>query len=215
MRLSVPIPQWLADEHTLIAQKYAGYFVGHPYRAAQQRTGPGAIVVDRVHPWKEPAVVADGCMFCERLTDEDAARRVAGFQHAIDIEVLRSCAAAYTEWLAMGEDVPETEELQIGERVVRRGVLNNPANRRHFIETHPERFETSALPIVRLPLRLKRKLCIDWNHLYLEFLRQNPGVSYDFEAREFFREGDAPEATGAPGVKPWWGAYLVTGQGAR
>ena len=211
MRVSLPVPQSIADEHTLIAQKYAGHFIGHPYRAAQQRTGPGAIVVDRARAWREPAVVADDCRFCVRLTDEEAVRRVAGFQHAIDIEVLRSCAAAYTEWLAAGEDVPETEEVQMGDRLVRRGVLNNPVNRRYFIETHPERFETSALPVVRLPLRLKRKLCIEWNHLYLEWLNHNPDIDYDFETREFYREGDAYEVPGTPGVKPWWGSVSLGG----
>ena len=212
MRVSVPIPQSLADEHTLIAQKYAGYFIGHPFRAAQQRTGPGAIVVDRARPWREPSVVADDCDFCQRLTDEEAVRRIAGYQHAIDIEVLRACAASYTEWLAAGgDDVPEVEDVQVGERVAKRGVLNNPVNRRRFIEQHPERFDTSALPVVELPLRLKRKLCIDWNHLYNAWLQENPGVSYDFEAREFYREGAEEEQAEHGEVKAWWGSHVVLG----
>ena len=59
MRAVVELPQTLADEHTLIAQRYAGYFVGHPYRAAQQRVGPDAICVDTAKAWKEPSVTAD------------------------------------------------------------------------------------------------------------------------------------------------------------
>ena len=59
MKIAVPLPQALADQHTLIAQRYAGYFVKHPYRAAQQRTGPGAIQVEWNRDWKEPVVVAD------------------------------------------------------------------------------------------------------------------------------------------------------------
>ena len=102
-------------------------------------------------------------------------------------------------------------QVQVGDRVVRRGVLNNPINRRTFIENNPERFDTTALPVVRLPLRLKRKLCIEWNHLYGQWLDQNPGVTYDFDAREFYREGTEDERTETAGAKPWWGSHLVVG----
>src|SRR4029079_4632781 len=130
IRAIVEFPQALADEHTLIAQRYAGYFVGHPYRAAQQRVGPEAIQVDTSKPWREPLVTSDGCGFCERLTDEEAVRRVAGYQHAIDIEVLRAYHLNYAEWLATSGAV--REEVNIAGVVRNRGVSSSPQNRRQF-----------------------------------------------------------------------------------
>jgi hypothetical protein len=212
VRVAIPLPQALADQHTLIAQRYAGYFVGHPYRAAQQRTGPGAIVVEKQKPWVEPAVVSDDCVFCQRLTDRDAERRVNGYQHAIDIEVLRSRAASFADWLAScAPDVVELEEVAIGETVVRRGVMNSARNRRAYIAARPHEFDTTALAMVDLPLRLKRKLCIEWNHLYRDWISEHPGAWYDFEAREFYREVDEPAPVQAEEVKSWWG---VAGFGA-
>jgi hypothetical protein len=177
VRVAIPLPQSLADQHTLIAQKYAGHFIGHPYRAAQQRTGPGAIQVEIDKPWKEPAVVADDCEFCARLTDEDATRRVAGYQHAIDIEVLRSRAASFADWLAScSSDIPEIEEVAVGETIVRRGVMNSAQNRRAYIAAAARvrhhlpldggpaaAFETQALhrvepPVPRLAERARGRL---------------------------------------------------------
>ena len=205
MRVAVPLPQSLADEHTLIAQKYAGYFVGHPYRAGQQRTGPGAIQVDRSKPWREPSVVADACDFCGKLSDEEAARRVAGYQHAIDIEVLRARAASFADWLSTAnEDVPEIEEAVVAGETVRRGVTNSAANRRKFLETHNKEFDVTALSMIELPLRLKRKLCIEWNHLYRDWLGEHPDTWYDFDEHEFYREIDDAPAPAPDQAKEWW-----------
>ena len=44
------------------------------------------------------------------------------------------------------------------------------------------------MPMVDLPLRLKRKMCIEWNHVYTDFLTANPTVSYDFDSRMFLKE---------------------------
>jgi hypothetical protein len=205
MRVAVPLPQSLADEHTLIAQNYAGHFVGHPYRAGQQRTGPGAIQVDRSKRWREPAVIADACDFCARLSDDDAVRRIAGYQHAIDIEVLRARAASFADWLSVaGADVPEVEEAEIAGETVRRGVANSAANRRAFLETHAEEFDVNALSMIGLPLRLKRKLCIEWNHLYRDWLGEHPDTWYDFDEHEFYREIDEQPAPAPEQVKQWW-----------
>jgi hypothetical protein len=205
MKRAIPLPQSMADEHTLIAQRYAGHFVRHSFRAAQQRVGPDAIRVDRSTPWKEPAVVADGCEFCQHLTDDDAVRRVAGYQHAIDIEVLRPYAGRFADWLASGSpDLPEVEEILIGQVVHRRGVLNSAANRRAFIEANGHLFEHNSLPMVRLPLRLKRKLCIEWNHLYVRWLQETPGAWYDFTAREFYRDVAADTPAMTDHAKDWW-----------
>jgi hypothetical protein len=205
MRVAVPLPQSLADEHTLIAQRYAGYFVGHPYRAGQQRTGPGAIQVDRTKPWREPAVVADDCAFCSRLSDDEAIRRIAGYQHAIDIEVLRARAASFADWLNVaGTDVPEVETTVVAGQTVRRGVTNSAANRRAFLETHAPEFETMSLSMIELPLRLKRKLCIEWNHLYRSWLDEHQDTWYDFDDREFYREIAEPQEQVPEQPKEWW-----------
>lgn len=215
MRTPALLPQTLADEHTLIAQKYAGYFVGHPYRAAQQRVGPGAVQVDAKRDWREPNVVADGCAFCARLTDEEAARRVAGYQHAIDIEVLRPHSLAYAEWLSTGGEAVDVEEVNLGGLLRVRGVSASAANRRKFLSTHADALAVRPFPMMELPLRLKRKLCIEWNHLYRDWLRDHPDVSYDFESREFYRDVEEAEARPRGQVKEWWSGYLPSDPLAR
>lgn len=187
-------PRAVVDEHTLIAQKYAGYLVGHPYRQKQQST---IITVDKTRRWREPAVVADDCIFCVRLTDEDAVRRVAGYQFRIDVEVLASKWVYYAKWVTEGgPDVPEPGA----------DMRHNQANYRRFCELfqgmstdspatqwraalHREGWKTRPLPLVNLPLRIKRKLCIEWNHLYTSWMIAD-GIGYDFELREFWREAE-------------------------
>jgi hypothetical protein len=182
-RQEVKPPQELADEHTLAAQRYAGFFIGHPYRNPQmQRLEPSDI--DRSRVWKEPNVVADKCIFCSRLTDEEAERRIAGFQYQIDIEATRAKAVHFQKWLESGSsDVPEPDEA------------GSMANRRRFCELfqdmpterRPTGWKTKPLPLVKLPLRLKRKLCVEWNHIYLLWMKEND-LQYDFEKHEFYRE---------------------------
>lgn len=203
MRAVVELPQTLADEHTLIAQRYAGYFVGHPYRAAQQRVGPDAISVDTAKAWKEPSVTADDCVFCRRLTDDDAVRRVAGYQHAIDIEVLRPHALAYATWL--GSSTRLSEAPNDGDEKPR-GLNASAADRRAFIQTHCDILQIQPYPMVNLPLRLKRKLCIEWNHMYRDWMRGHPDIRYDPDTRDFYHEVDELP----PGSPPddWWHAYV-------
>lgn len=181
-RETVNPPQELADEHTLIAQRYAGYLVGHPYRNKQQTT---EVTVDRRRRWREPAVVADDCIFCARLTDEEAIRRVAGYQYQIDIESTRSKRQHFTAWVDSGApDVPEPGRHEASKANLRRFCelfADMPTEKR------PEGWRTRPLPFITLPLRLKRKLCIEWNHLYRRWMEEND-LQYDFEAREFYRE---------------------------
>ncbi len=206
VRTPIDPPQSFADTHTLVAQRYAGFFLGHPFRAAQQRIGPEAIQIDWNTPWREPAVVSDDCVFCGRLSDDEAVRRVAGYQHAIDIEVLRPQALAYAEWL--GSDAAITEEVNIGGYVTRRGVSANPQNRRRFIEQHAGRFKERPISMIDLPLRLKRKLCIEWNHLYRDWMIAEPDVQYDPEHRQFYREIELPAERAETEMKDWWRGYL-------
>jgi len=41
-----------------------------------------------------------------------------------------------------------------------------------------------AFPLTDLPLHLKRRLCIEWNHAFQRYLVDKPYLYYDFEARE-------------------------------
>jgi hypothetical protein len=211
VRVTVDPPQSFADEHTLIAQRYAGFFLGHPYRAAQQRVGPGAIQIDTTKAWREPAVTADDCALCVHMTDDDVVRRVAGYQHAIDIEVLRPHSLAYSVWLGAGTvDAEEAGELKT------RAAAASQENRRHFIEQNPATLHVQPLSMVGLPLRLKRKLCIEWNHLYRDWMRAQPDIEYDFEARTFYREVE-PQEPPAEARARWWLGYVPDardGQGA-
>ncbi len=215
MRTPALLPQQLADDHTLIAQRYAGYFIGHSFRAAQQRVGPGAIQIDERTPWREPAIIADDCPFCAHLSDEDVVRRVAGYQHAIDIEVLRPHSLAYAEWLSCGDGVVDAEEINIGGLIRRRGISASPRNRRLFLERNAANLAVRPLPVIDLPLRLKRKLCIEWNHLYCVWLEQHPDVTYDFETREFYRDVAEAEMAPVERSKEWWFGYLPANPLAR
>lgn len=213
MRTPIDPPQAFADAHTLIAQRYAGYFLGHPFRAAQQRIGPEAIQVDWKTPWREPSVVSDDCIFCAKLTDDEAVRRVAGYQHAIDIEVLRPQALAYAEWLGTHAEV--VEEITIAGYLTKRGISASPENRRRFIEQHQASFKELPISMIDLPLRLKRKLCIEWNHLYRDWLAADPDVQYESEHRQFYREIELPPEPVESSMRDWWRGYVPEYPAAR
>lgn len=217
----------IADQIAIVAQKYAGYFTGNDYRFDQQ----AAYVISKdpnlkgIHigkKWKEPVVMSDDCDFCQRLTDAEAVRRVAGFQHQIDIEIIRGKSGHYSNWLRSGSpDVVEFQEVTEKVRLhpeattapfeyveMRRtvGKQDSEANRRRFIELfqnvprttangreRPDGWQHKAMPMVDLPLRLKRKLCVEWNHVYRDYLIKHPKVYYDFETKDFYKEVDPPE----------------------
>lgn len=205
--IKVPFPQELADEHTLLAQKYAGALVGHPYRAGQQRVD--ALTIER-RRWKEPAVVADDCIFCVRLTDEEAERRIRGFQHQMDIESTRSKTTYFLDWLESGSpDVPDP--------LADRYTKPTQENIRRFVELfqdvrtekRPNGWNTRPFPLVDLPLRLKRKLCIEWNHIYTKWMA-GTDTQYDFEERIFFREGEEGEIAEQE-FQVWYGDFSQFG----
>ncbi len=222
MKQIVKVPQHIVDEHALIAQKYAGCLVGHPVRAARYTVPlPGSVDIDFTRPWVEPNPVQDACLFCRRLTDEEAERRVFGFQAAIDKEVLARKWTHLQAWISTApeEQIPTVIYLdQPGSvampdgttKLVRQrnigAMTGDFRNRRKFIEENqyrsrgpgtslsgaprPSGWNTKAANIVSLPLRVKRKMCIEWNHVYLDWMREN-GLEYDFEAHEFYRQIDA------------------------
>lgn len=217
MRQTVSVPQTVIDEHAMVAQTYAGFLVGHPVRAARYTTPlTGSVDIDRTRPWTEPNPVQDGCIFCARLTDENAESRVFGFQAAIDKEVLGRKWAHLSQWVSSAseddlptvifKDKPVDLEQPDGttKPIYQRDVSamsSDFKNRRRFIEreqyvprqTHsgnprPHGWNTKAAAIVSLPLRLKRKMCIDFNHVYTRWMATDPTIQYDFEKREFYKD---------------------------
>lgn len=130
------ITQQLADDWALVAQKYAGYFYGHPTRAGQHGTPDNRrVFIDTSQPWEDPIVFPDDCEYCQYLTEERIISRVDGFMESVDIEILGGQA-------------------------------------------------TEALNLRLLPLYLKKRLCIEWNHLLRDYVDSNEYLSYDFEKRQ-------------------------------
>ncbi len=198
LREEVTPPRTLADEHTLIAQRYAGALVGYSYRNDQQSK---VITVDRSRPWREPVVIADDCLFCVRLTDEEAVRRVEGFQHQIDIEATRLKYQHLQRWLLSGApEVPSPGHDHYTRANVRRFCelfQDMPTEKR------PNGWNTKPFPLVALPLRIKRKMCVEWNHLYLRWMEEN-GLQYDFAQHVFWHDVVAtPEPQPPAEFEPW------------
>jgi hypothetical protein len=51
----------------------------------------------------------------------------------------------------------------------------------------PNGWKLRPLPFCTLPLRLQRKLCVEWNHIYLAWMQEHD-LQYDFEKHEFWHE---------------------------
>ena len=224
MRQTVSVPQEVVDEHAMVAQTYAGFLVGHPVRAARYTTPlHGSVQIDNTRPWVEPNPVQDDCLFCVRLDDAEAERRILGFQAAIDKEVLARKWTYLSHWVANApvEDIPFVEwneevvpifshDGQDSSTTTVRtrnltAMASNFANRRRFIEneqykprltrsgqSRPDGWNTKAASIVGFPLRLKRKMCIDWNHVLTRWMAAD-GCQYDFEKREFYKDIESLE----------------------
>jgi hypothetical protein len=189
-------PHSLADAHTLIAQHYAGALVGHPYRAGQQDQRLIEVSTD---PWREPNVVADSCVFCRALNDAEATRRVAGYQHQLDTEATRNKGRYYTAWVQSGSrHVPDPESSNWPHSAVNLRAFcelfqNEPRPEREGAWAkgpQPQGWRTRPFPLVNLPMRLKRKLCIEWNHLYIAWMEDAwidnmDIITYDFATQQF------------------------------
>lgn len=157
------VSQELANAWTAAAQRYAGYFYGHPTTAEQQRA---PVHVDYERTWDEPLVFADNCAFCQATTDSRVEERIRGYQAAIDIEVVRSKSHHWVYWLTT------------------RGKDGSHETRRQFVQENEGRWKHLAIDLTKLPAHLKRRLCIEWNHLLRDWLAANPVFEYDLEARE-------------------------------
>ena len=207
VREVVKPPQDVADAHTLAAQYFAGFFFGHPFRQDQQRHERTAFHVSPQR-WREPVVVADDCVLCQLLTDESAERRVAGFQWQLDIEATRTKGRHYSDWVRSGDPrVPEPQEevWHHSAANLRRFVelfQNEPLPANGYREARPHGWLTRPLPIVDLPLRLKRKLCIQWNHILLGWML-GAGLSYDVGERVFYHMVEQVEKPPTEWMPEW------------
>jgi len=186
-RIKVHVPQRISDQHTLAAQYMAGALVGHPYRQLQQTT---TITVDESKPWREPVVARDKCVFCSRMTDEEVQRRILGYQAAIDRESISPVSSMYQDWLVeCSPSVVDVNESDTPDGKVCKGNPQSKINRRNFLRENAAWIEVHPFPMYDLPMKLQRKLVIQWNHIYTAWMAENPekNIQYDFEEHEFFR----------------------------
>jgi hypothetical protein len=205
MKVHVNPPQSVADDLALTAQKYVGYFTGHPTHARQWPVVlPGSVTIDK-EPWREPVVVFDKCLFCKDMTDEVVLRRIEGYQAAIDKEVLGRKWGHFQRWAeANGYSVSTLNyytsvhwplwrrfivETQDVPREWKREWLNTDE-----VRSRPNGWNVKAFPLVDLPFRLKRKLCVEWNHVYTAWMTSVEVIQYDFETRIFYIEKEEDNA---------------------
>ena len=190
----ISTPQAVDDAIALAAQRYVGWFTGHPTRVVQHPYElVGGMTMGR-EEWREPIILTDDCVFCVRLTDESAIRRVDGFQAAIDKEVLARKWRFFEEWAAgHGYEIGAYAYDASNRRWWREFIEEQQDLPRTYTAYHgnyeerPDGWEVKAFPLCKLPLRLKRKLCIEWNHIYTTWMAAD-GVRYDFETSTFFME---------------------------
>ena len=116
--------------------------------------------------------------------------RVLGFQFAIDKEATGMKHKYLREWVMSGSpDVPEPDVPTGSRRNLRKFCelfQDMPTEKR------PNGWKLRPLPFCTLPLRLQRKLCVEWNHIYLAWMREND-LQYDFEKHEFGHDVADPE----------------------
>lgn len=179
------VPQRIADAHALAAQQYAGWFYGHPVQTDQYPEAiAGSVHVDESKPWREPNEVSDDCLFCERLTDEEAERRVLAFQAAIDKECVNRFYTHYHKWRSVNN---LSDSAPTRRRYVEEFVDAPPTEVSDYRALDERGWLMKPLPMHELPLRLKRKLCIAWNHIYLDWMASyDPPLLYDFDSGQFY-----------------------------
>ncbi len=177
----VLIAQSLADEWALIAQRYAGFFTGHPTHAGQYGTSEsGKVFVETDKAWTEPLVFEDGCEFCQITSDDRVRERILGFQAAINIETQGAKSLHLARWMNSGDP-----------RVPNPGTVMTKANRRAFAELfqdvptarRPDGWRLKPVDLTKLPFHLQKRLCIEWNHALRAWLGGQEALEYDFESR--------------------------------
>ncbi len=176
-------PMTVADRMTEMAQKMVGYFTGKDVRVKQmggiKTTERGEVdlttEVSNVD-WTPPFEVADECVFCLKMTDESVMDRVAGFQWALDKEVAGRFGAG------LGKATTTPKHYEHDDTHEQRQEYHDQLVA--FYAEHPLLF--GVIPLIDLPLELKRTLCIQWNHIVRDHLKADPRFIYREEDGMYF-----------------------------
>lgn len=163
------IDQDLADQWAVVAQTYVGYWHGHPVHGRQLNSH---VIVDDDVEWVEPLDETDDCLFCQRMTDDDIARRILGFQHAMDMEVHRVNVDKFAAWRRDGHEEAE-KSYRLNYADYRERVAQVERESAGSMTWYSYDFTT-------LPYYLQRRLCVQWNHILRDWLAQHPECDYDF-----------------------------------
>lgn len=167
-------PLRVADEYVSKAQEYVGYFYGRRVISGQmqqirtdERGQYDASVVLTDEAWSEPFVIEDDCIFCQRMTDETVEERVAGFQWEIDKES-SSTVSSVSNTEFRHSDFPATAEGRAEYHARIEQLAGTPGVGEFW----------RPFPLIRLPHEVKRKLCIEWNHIVRDWLAGDQRYCY-------------------------------------
>ncbi len=179
--------QGLADEWTLIAQRFVGYWHGYPVQGLQ--LSPVTLIGDQA--WVEPMDESDDCSFCTATSPERVEARILGYQHALDKEFIRinSVAVSQAADVWRYEKKHGAREKDFGETRIE-ALAHDNYNDYRILVTWVERnckdedIEAHSYEFVDLPYYLKFRLCVLWNHALNRWLGAHPEFMYDTVAHE-------------------------------
>ena len=179
-------PLTIADQMAEAAQHMVGYFTGRKVTVGQMGVlkytdrGEMDTSVEVGDTWTETFELADDCVFCSEMTDESVKDRVAGFQWALDKEVANRFGAG----LGYPEETPENPPLHYSHDDKDAGRREYHEELKAWYVEHPMLLK--VIPLIDLPLNLKRTLCIQWNHIVLEHLKVEPRFVRRHEDGQYF-----------------------------
>ena len=170
--------QQLADRWAGEAQRFVGYWHGVHVTGVQL----AETVRVTTEPWVEPLDDSDDCEWCQKLDEAEVYRRILGFQHEMDAEVVRINGT----WLHLARHEDGLERITYSD---------NPETFAHYHELlldsqtrYADQFRVKKIQMVydflALPFYLQRRLCARWNHVLRDWLAENPKWVYDSERRE-------------------------------
>lgn len=155
------LPPQFNNEIVDVVQRYVGYFHGkevvieNTFGAIRATLGKKA--------WREPHVVRDDCEFCQKMTDESVRKRIMAFQYAMDLEVTRN------NNLLPG--YPDRRDFPVFDP----GAWFEAVDKWYEkFKQRDDRRPLLAYPLHELPLRIQRKICIEWNHIWKRWIDKKP-----------------------------------------
>jgi hypothetical protein len=168
------VEQALADQWTHEAQKFVGYWHGVQVTGVQLSAKVNVTDV----PWEEPLDETDGCVFCERMTEELVEERILGFQHEMDNEVVR-----INSWVRAASGDMDISEQAFAFTADREEFAAHHAAVMKAYALAPAQFDPRPYDFISLPFYLKWRLCVNWNHVLVRWLDAHPTYEYSFEKR--------------------------------